>query len=81
VIQETPEQVRTAIENLLRVAKRNGVIIAGFAFGAKDGTRQITNFGNCTDCHKLSLYELLCKECEEKRAKGLVIITMVEEIA
>lgn len=77
----SPEQqlVHTAVEELLRLANRHKVVICGFAF-AGDPEPMVVNFGNCTDAHKLELYESLVKLCEEKRAKGQSINSLVSEV-
>ena len=54
-------------------------MICGFAF-AGDPEPMVVNFGNCTNAHKLDLYELLVKLCDDKRAKGQSIDSMVSEV-
>jgi hypothetical protein len=77
----TKEQqlVHTAVEELLRLANRHKVVICGFAL-AGDPEPMVVNFGNCTDAHKLELYESLVKLCDDKRAKGQSIDSMVSEV-
>jgi hypothetical protein len=77
----TPEQqlVHTAVEELLRLANRHKVVICGFAF-AGDPEPMVVNFGNCTDAHKLELYESLVKLCDDKRATGQVSHYTVGEV-
>lgn len=70
--------VQAEIENLLRIAKRNNVVVCGFAFAAEPP--MITNFGNCADAGKLEIYETLVKTCEAKRAKGQAESIFVGEI-
>jgi hypothetical protein len=77
----TKEQqlVHTAVEELLRLANRHKVVICGFAF-AGDPEPMVVNFGNCTDAHKLELYESLVKLCDDKRAAGQVSHSTVSEV-
>ena len=72
------EKIQNEIENLLRLASRHKVAVAGFAFAADPP--MIVNFGNCTDAHTLRLYEMLVKMCEDRRAKGDVKETIVGEV-
>lgn len=77
----TPEQqlVHTAVEELLRLANRYKIVVCGFAFSGEPEA-MVVNFGNCTDAHKLSLYEALVKLCDDKRAKGQATNSTVSEI-
>lgn len=77
----TPEQqlIHTAIEEILRLATRYKVVVCGFAF-AGDPEPMVVNFGNCTDAHKLELYEALVKMCDDKRATGHVTHSTVSEV-
>ena len=64
------QEVQNLIENLLRVATRYHIYIAGFAFA--DNPLMISNFGNTNDCSDLKLYEELVKICDRKRTRGEV---------
>jgi len=77
----TKEQqlVHTAVEELLRLANRHKVVICGFAF-AGDPEPMVVNFGNCSDSHKIELYEALVKLCDEKRRTGQVSYSTVSEV-
>jgi hypothetical protein len=77
-ISKEQQEVQNLIENLIRVAKRNNVVIAGFAFGINPP--MISNFGNCNDAGDIKLYELLTKTCNEKRARGEAVSTIVKEV-
>jgi hypothetical protein len=69
---QLPDETLAALHNLLHVASKEKVFVAGFAFS--EGPIAITNFGNCTDSADLELYRLLCQICEEKRKAGLTIV-------
>jgi hypothetical protein len=73
------KEVQALIENLIRVASRNKVIVAGFAFAAEPSP-MIFNFGNCGDAGDIRLYELLIKTFDVKRAQGGVTINPVTEV-
>ncbi len=72
------QQLQKMIEDVLRFAKRNKVIVAGFAFSVNNPF--VINFGNCTDAGDLRLYEKLVEMCDEKRNSGQSISSIVEEI-
>lgn len=72
------ETIQLMIEELLRVANRHKIVIAGFAIAAEPA--MVVNFGNCTDCHKYELYEQLCALAEGQREKGLAKKTTVSEV-
>ena len=65
----TPIEVRTAIEDLVRLAAKHKMVVAGFAFGADPPC--MTNFGNCSDAGDIELYAELCSIAEDKRRRGL----------
>jgi hypothetical protein len=67
---EIPDEVRAALENLIQVAQKHKVKIAGFAM-RYEISPFILNFGNVSDMGKLALYELLCEMADDKKAKGL----------
>jgi len=72
------ELVQLAVEDLLRLATRHKVVVCGFAFAGDPP--MVVNFGNCSDAHTLKLYETLVNMCEEKRAKGQAISSVVSEV-
>ena len=61
-------EVITILENLIRVAKRNDITIAGFAFSAEH--LMFINFGNCSDMGDLRLYETLLEFRNKQIEKG-----------
>ena len=77
-MNEAQQKVQTAIEDLLRLAKRHSIVVCGFAFGGEPA--MLTNFGNRTDAGSLALYEGLVKLCESKRSKGEAIAINVGEV-
>ena len=72
------QDVQFAIEGLLRLARRRGFIVCGFAFSLDP--LSVINFGNCKDAHELRLYEKLVTLCENQRSKGAVTKVTVEEV-
>lgn len=74
-----PEQTKQALYYLIQTAQKEGVTIAGFAFS--ENPPSITNFGNCTDCGEIKLYEKLCEMAEDKRRAGLVQTETVQQPA
>ena len=72
------QSVQFAIEDLLRLAKRRGIIVCGFAF--TDNPPAIINFGNCADASELKLYELLTETCKVQRGRGMVNKVSVEDV-
>ena len=66
--EKSVQDVQLAIEDLLRLAKRRGIIVCGFAFGYKPF--MMTNFGNCNDAADLRLYEMLVRYCDDQRKQG-----------
>lgn len=72
------ELVQKAVEDLLRLATRYKIVVCGFAFAGDPP--MVVNFGNCSDAHTLELYERLVQICEEKRASGQAISSVVSEV-
>jgi len=72
------EEVNYLIQELLRVANRHKIAVAGFAISVDPIL--ITNFGNCTDCHDIKLYEQLCELCEQQRQRGNARKITVDEV-
>lgn len=72
------ELVQKAVEDLLRLAARHKIVVCGFAFAGDPP--MIVNFGNCSDAHTLELYERLVHICEEKRASGQAVSSIVGEV-
>jgi hypothetical protein len=72
------EEIQKMIEDLLRVATRNKIVVAGFAFSGEPP--YVSNFGNCSDSHSLKLYETLVGICEGKRKAGKAILLTVGEV-
>lgn len=69
-MDKTTEQIiQDAVANLLRVARRHKVLVAGFAFRF-DTEAVCINFGTCTDANEPELYKLLCEFAERQRAAG-----------
>jgi hypothetical protein len=80
-MKPTKEQLEiiALVENLIRVARRHNVYIAGFAFSSEPN--MLTNFGNCTDCGDLRLFESLVHLRDKQIARGEKIQTkIVEEV-
>lgn len=67
----TPPEVKTAIEDLVRLCGHHKVAIAGFAFGAEPPF--MVNFGTVSDCDDIRLYTQLCEMTEYKKRRGLTI--------
>ena len=65
-------ETKAAVEHLIRIAQKNGYIVAGFVFG--EGKQKdeaiIVNFGNCNDAGSESLFSKLCQTAQEKRQAG-----------
>jgi hypothetical protein len=72
------QSVQFAIEDLLRLAKRRGIIVCGFAF--TNNPPAVINFGNCADAAESKLYETLADVCKVQRAKGMVKKVSVEDV-
>jgi len=72
---QLPEQTKAALYYLLQTAAKDNVTIAGFAFS--ENPPSVTNFGNCTDCGEIKLYELLCEMAADKRRAGQVLTETV----
>lgn len=66
-----PLEVRQSIEDLIRLATKHKMIVAGFAFGSEPPC--MTNFGNCSDMGDIELYAELCSIADGKRRQGLSI--------
>lgn len=52
------QEVMNLLENIIRVGRRNNIIVAGFAFSI-ESPMMLVNFGNCSDCGDIRLYERL----------------------
>lgn len=81
--QPTPtkeqQEVMNLLENLIRVAYRNKIIVAGFAFGIT--SPMLVNFGNCSDCGDIRLYEkLIGLRNKELEHGGEITKTLVDEV-
>lgn len=70
--------IQKAVEDLLRLATRHKIVVCGFAFAGDPP--MIVNFGNCSDAHKIELYEKLVEMCDEKRKQGQAISSVVTEV-
>lgn len=77
-MSDAQKLIQGMIEELLRVANRHKVVIAGFALSSDP--LMIINFGNCTDSHDIKLYEKLCELAQEQRDAGHVQKTIVSEV-
>lgn len=69
---ETPPEIRAAIEDLVRLAYKHKVVVCGFAF-ASEPAPFMMNFGSCSDYSSIGLYTALCSIAEEKMRSGLAI--------
>jgi hypothetical protein len=67
-----PPEIKTEIEDLVRSAKRLGVVVCGFAFSSEPKPFMM-NFGSCSDYGDIALYTELCSIADEKRRQGLAI--------
>ncbi len=72
-------ETKAAVEYLIRVAEKNGYVVAGFVFGAGKGKPEpmLVNFGNCNDAGSERLFSTLCKQASEKREAGEAIIERI----
>lgn len=70
-VDTTPPEIRSTIEDLVRLAERHKVTVCGFAFGSEPPF--MMNFGNCSDYGDIELYTELCSIAEDKRRKGLSV--------
>lgn len=75
---DIPLEVLSAVEDLLRAAKRHKVLVAGFVLGSEPPF--VSNIGTCSDADKIELYTALCKMVEDKKARGLAIPHRVVEL-
>ena len=66
------DDVKFAIEHLLVTAKKQKILIAGFAFSSEPP--MIMNFGNCSDCGEAHVFARLCAISSEKIKAGKVQI-------
>ena len=73
-----PLEVQTAAENLLRVANRHKVIVAGYLFGLTPPF--VVNVGNCVDSGELRLYQMLCEMHEKSKVASAVVHIPVTEV-
>lgn len=73
------QEVMNLLENVIRVARRNNIYVAGFAFSAD--SPMLVNFGNCSDCGDLKLFEkLISLRNKELERSGQITQTIVEEV-
>jgi hypothetical protein len=72
------QEVMNAISDLIRLATRHKIAIAGFAFAVEPP--MISQFANTKDARNLVLYETLLKMCNAKIEKGEVDTCIVEEV-
>lgn len=73
------QEVMNLLENIIRVGRRNNIIVAGFAFSIE--SPMLVNFGNCSDCGDIRLYEKLVNLRNAQIKNGLEIAqTMVDEV-
>ena len=63
--EKNNQDIQFALEDLLRLAKRRGIVVCGFAFGTDPPS--MINFGTCHDAGDLRLYEALCKFHESNK--------------
>lgn len=73
------QEVMNLLENVIRVARRNNIIVAGFAFALEPA--MLVNFGNCSDCGDIRLYEkFVSLRNEQLKHGGQIAKTMVDEV-
>lgn len=71
-------EIKAALENVIRLASRHDIHIAGFTFSAEPPL--IINFGNVSDMGDIKLYEKLVEMANRQREYGNAINSPVGEV-
>jgi hypothetical protein len=72
MVDNTPPEIRSALEDLVRLAKAKNVVVVGFAFSSEPEPFMM-NFGSCSDYDDSALYAELCSIAAEKKRNGMVV--------
>ena len=75
---QIPEEVKVALEYLLRVASKSHMAVAGFVFSSE--SLAVMNFGNCTGQSEVELFSQLCQMFAEHRTDGRIIHTKMGKV-
>lgn len=70
--QQMHDDVKFAVDCLLRTCTRHGLAVAGFVYG-RTVPLFLYNFGNTHDASKPESYEKLCELAERYRSQGAIV--------
>jgi hypothetical protein len=72
------KEVLEAVNNLVRIACRNKIVVAGFTFGVVPAF--VSSFGNTSDNLDPRMYKALLEMVKKKKEKGDAISMPIREI-
>lgn len=72
IADNMPLDIKSSIEDLVRLAYERGIAVCGFAFSSEPAPFMM-NFGSCSDYGDIALYTELCSIADEKRRAGMAV--------